>query len=65
MQTAFCRKFETYANILPELRRQGIVFKPLVWSTEGAPHPIVLRIMGASVRKQFVAIVTLIKVRRR
>ena len=46
LQSAFCRKFETYANILPELRRQGIVFKPMVWSTEGAPHPVVLRIMA-------------------
>ena len=46
LQTAFMGKFHKYRNILPDLHRQGIAFKPMVWSTEGAPHPVVLRILA-------------------
>ena len=45
LQTAYVEKFRKYREILPELSRQGIAFKPLVWSTEGAPHPVVMRIL--------------------
>ena len=46
LQTAFRGKFRKYRNILPDLNRQGIAFKPMVWTTEGAPHPVVLRILS-------------------
>eukprot|EP00973_Karenia_brevis_P053676 7457588-Karenia_brevis.AAC.1 len=35
-----------YRRILAQLSLQGVAFKPLVWSTEGAPHPVVLRVMA-------------------
>ena len=53
LQTAFLGKLHKYRQILPELLRQGIAFKPLVWSTEGSPHPVVRRVM-AYVAKQAV-----------
>jgi hypothetical protein len=46
LQTAFIDKFHKYRQILPDLTRQGIAFKPMVWSTEGAPHPVVLHILA-------------------
>ena len=46
LKNSFSMKFRKYQAILPELSRQGIVFKPLVWSTEGAPHNVVMRVMS-------------------
>ena len=44
-QTAYRRKMRNYAHLFPELRRQGIVFQPLVWSAEGRPHPTTTRVL--------------------
>ena len=36
-------------HVFSELRRQGIVFQPLVWSAEGRPHPSATRILECTV----------------
>ena len=40
---AFRRKLRRYRRVIPELARAGIAFRPLVWTSEGRPHPAVTR----------------------
>ena len=42
-QTAFDRKLSKYRNEIPDLRNQGIHYRPLVWTADGRPHPAVTR----------------------
>ncbi len=44
--TAFNKKIRTYARLLGPLARDGVGFRPMVWSAEGRPHPVVERIVG-------------------
>ena len=44
--SAFRRKLRKYARLLGPLAREGVGFRPLVWSAEGRPHPVVERAMG-------------------
>ena len=48
--SAYRRKMTRYSNILPALRRAGVIFKPMVWSAEGRPHPETVRVMDCTVR---------------
>ena len=43
---AFNRKLRKYARLLGPMARDGIGFRPMVWSAEGRPHPVVERIVG-------------------
>ena len=40
------RKLEEYRNVIRYLHEQGIVFRPLVWSSEGLPHSTVPRVLA-------------------
>ena len=40
---AFRRKLRRYRRAIPELRRAGIVFRPMVWTADARPHPAVVR----------------------
>ena len=42
-QAAFDRT--QYKHQIPDLRRQGILYRPLVWTADGRPHPAVTGIM--------------------
>ena len=42
-QAAFSRKLRRYRSEIRELRSAGIVFRPLVWTADGRPHPAVTR----------------------
>jgi hypothetical protein len=42
-EAAFQRKLNHYAEIVPELHRTGIAFRPMVWTADGRPHPAVTR----------------------
>ena len=42
-QAAFDRKISHTERQIPDLRGQGIVYRPLVLSTDGQPHPAVTR----------------------
>ena len=44
--TAFRRKMRRYAHLLGPLARDGVAFRPLVWSAEGRPHPVVDRVLS-------------------
>ena len=41
--SAFRRKLHRYRSEIQELRRAGIVFRPMVWTSDGRPHPAVTR----------------------
>ena len=43
--SAYARKVTRYAKIIPQLDRAGVTFQPLVWSTEGRPHPATTRVL--------------------
>ena len=43
--SAFKRKLRHYRAVIPELRRMGIVYRPLVWTADGRAHPAVTRTM--------------------
>ena len=43
---AFRRKLRRYRNEIPQLRAAGIVFRPLVWTADGRPHPAVTRTLA-------------------
>ena len=47
---AYRRKMRRYSDILPALRRAGVIFQPLVWSAEGRPHPATVRILECALR---------------
>lgn len=40
---AFRRKLRHYRDVIPELLRAGIIYRPLVWTADGRPHPAVVR----------------------
>jgi hypothetical protein len=40
---AFRRKLRKYRHVIPQLARAGITFRPMVWTSEGRPHPAVTR----------------------
>ena len=40
---AFRRKLRHYRHVIPQLARAGITFRPLVWTSDGRPHPAVTR----------------------
>ena len=42
-ESAFQRKLKRYKKEIPELRRAGICFRPMVWTADGRPHPAVTR----------------------
>ena len=42
-ESAFRRKLRRYRQEIPELARAGIVYRPLVWTADGRPHPAVTR----------------------
>ena len=39
-----------YSTIPPLLARAGITFQPLVWSTEGRPHPATTRVLECALK---------------
>ena len=41
--SAFREKLRKYAAIIPQLHRDGIAFRPLIWTADGRPHPAVRR----------------------
>ena len=43
VEAAYKRKLEHYRNVIPQLHAAGIVFRPLIWSSDGRPHPAVSR----------------------
>ena len=49
--SAYRRKTTHYRHLLPELRRAGVVFQPMVWSAEGRPHPAATRVMDCVTRR--------------
>ena len=42
-QAAFDRKLSNYRQEIPDLRNQGSLYRPLVWTADGRPHPAVTR----------------------
>jgi hypothetical protein len=42
-EAAFRRKLRHYRHVIPELASAGIVFRPLVWTADGRPHPAAVR----------------------
>jgi len=42
-EAAFKRKLEHYQNIIPELHAAGVAFRPLIWTSDGRPHPATTR----------------------
>eukprot|EP00929_Paragymnodinium_shiwhaense_P026577 TRINITY_DN1578_c0_g1_i1.p1 TRINITY_DN1578_c0_g1~~TRINITY_DN1578_c0_g1_i1.p1 ORF type:complete len:384 (+),score=60.22 TRINITY_DN1578_c0_g1_i1:335-1486(+) len=44
--TAFRRKIRRYRDLLEPLARDGVAFRPMVWSAEGRPHPVVGRVIA-------------------
>ena len=41
--SAFARKLRRYRREIPQLRAAGIIFRPMVWTADGRPHPAVTR----------------------
>jgi len=42
-EAAFRRKLRRYRTEIVELGQAGIVFRPMVWTADGRPHPAVMR----------------------
>ena len=42
-EAAFARKLRRYRREIQELRAAGIAFRPMVWTSNGRPHPAVTR----------------------
>ena len=42
-EAAFRRKLRHYRNVIPELRRAGVAFRPLIWTADARPHPASVR----------------------
>ena len=42
-QAAFDRKISHYRHQVPDLRGQGVIYRPLVWTADGRPHPAATR----------------------
>ena len=42
-EAAFQRKLRRYRVEIPQLAAAGIVFRPLVWTSTGRPHPAAVR----------------------
>ena len=45
-EAAFKRKLRRYRREIPQLRAAGIVYRPLVWTADGRPHPAVTRTLA-------------------
>ena len=45
-EAAFKRKLRHYRALIPELAAAGVVYRPLVWTADGRPHPAVSRTLG-------------------
>ena len=45
-ETAVRAKYRKYRHLIPELRRAGIIFRPLAWSADGRPHAAVTRTLA-------------------
>ena len=43
VQASFDRKLSNHRNEIPDLRNQGIHYRPLVWTADGRTHPAVTR----------------------
>jgi plasmid replication initiation protein len=43
LRAAFTRKLRRYRTEIIELRNAGIVFRPMVWTADGRPHPAATR----------------------
>ena len=41
--TAFREKLRRYESIIPQLHRDGIAFRPMIWTADGRPHPAATR----------------------
>ena len=48
---AFRGKLRKYARILEELRQAGIAFRPMIWTSDGVPHPAVVRSLQVAADK--------------
>ena len=42
-EAAFRHKLRHYRDVIPQLASAGISFRPLVWTSEGRPHPAATR----------------------
>jgi hypothetical protein len=42
-EAAFLRKLRRYRREIPQLRAAGIIYRPLVWTADGRPHPAATR----------------------
>ena len=42
-EAAFRRKLRHYWHVIPQLASAGIMFRPLVWTADGRPHPAAFR----------------------
>ncbi len=42
-ESAFRRKLRRYRREIPELAAAGIIYRPMVWTTAGRPHPAATR----------------------
>ena len=45
-ESAFKRKLRHYRAVIPELAAAGVVYRPLVWTADGRPHPAVSQTLG-------------------
>ena len=45
-EAGFRRKLRHYRQLLPELAAAGVVYRPLVWTADGRPHPAVQRTLA-------------------
>ena len=45
-EAAFRRKLRRYRREIPQLAAAGIVFRPMVWTANGRPHPVVTRTLA-------------------
>ena len=43
--TAFRGKMRKYAKLLGPMAKEGVGFRPMVWSAEGRAHPVVTRVL--------------------
>ena len=46
LSSAYRAKLRKYEEVIPEMRREGVDFQPMVWTSDGVPHPSVIRILN-------------------
>ena len=49
-ERALQRERDDAQRELAALRRQGVIFRPMVWSAEGRPHPVTICLLENAVR---------------